>query len=102
MNIEDDTSVVARTQPNPFTMLSPTECAPVTPASATSPHDAKRLLDVISLLALISLATAQSGKATPPGRKDFVKKAGLAAIGGAVSGTVRVVAAAIRDALFGE
>lgn len=35
-------------------------------------------------------------------RKDFAKKAGLAAIGGAFSGTFRVVAAAIRDALLGD
>lgn len=35
-------------------------------------------------------------------RKDFVKKAGLAAIGGAFSGTFRVVAAAIRDALLSD
>ncbi|MGW3954705.1 hypothetical protein [Streptomyces cavernae] len=35
-------------------------------------------------------------------RKDFVKKAGLAAIGGAFSGTFRVVAAAVRDAVLGD
>lgn len=35
-------------------------------------------------------------------RKDFAEKAGLAAIGGAFSGTFRVVAAAIRDALLGD
>ncbi|MEH0433851.1 hypothetical protein QBB34_47670 [Streptomyces stelliscabiei] len=35
-------------------------------------------------------------------RKDFAKKAGLAAIGGAFSGTFRVVAAAVRDALLGD
>ncbi|MEU5044555.1 hypothetical protein [Streptomyces griseorubiginosus] len=35
-------------------------------------------------------------------RKDFAKKAGLAAIGGAFSGTFRVVAGAVRDAVFGD
>ncbi|MEU9286419.1 hypothetical protein AB0D57_17285 [Streptomyces sp. NPDC048275] len=35
-------------------------------------------------------------------RKDFWEKAGLAAIGGAFSGAFRVVAASIRDALFGD
>ncbi|GAA2767488.1 hypothetical protein GCM10010103_65300 [Streptomyces paradoxus] len=35
-------------------------------------------------------------------RKDFAKKAGLAAIGGAFSGTFRVVASSIRDALLGD
>ncbi|KMS74255.1 hypothetical protein ACM01_15215 [Streptomyces viridochromogenes] len=35
-------------------------------------------------------------------RKDFAKKAGLAAIGGAFSGTFRVVAASVRDALIGN
>ncbi|MCQ8833822.1 hypothetical protein [Streptomyces malaysiensis] len=35
-------------------------------------------------------------------RKDFAKKAGLAAIGGAFSGTFRVVAGAIRDAFLGD
>ncbi|WP_158751642.1 hypothetical protein [Streptomyces bicolor] len=34
-------------------------------------------------------------------RNDFAKKAGLAAIGGAFSGTFRVVAASIRDAILG-
>jgi hypothetical protein len=33
-------------------------------------------------------------------RKDFMQKAGLAAIGGAFSGAFRVVAASIRDDLF--
>ncbi|MFE1840716.1 hypothetical protein [Streptomyces sviceus] len=35
-------------------------------------------------------------------RKDFAKKASLAAIGGAFSGTFRVVAAAVRDAILGD
>ena len=36
------------------------------------------------------------------GRRDFARKAGLAAIGGAVSKTSRVAAAATRDALLGD
>ncbi|WP_405576188.1 hypothetical protein [Streptomyces sp. NBC_01092] len=35
-------------------------------------------------------------------RTDFAKKAGLAAIGGAFSGTFRVVASSIRDAFLGS
>ncbi|MEU9191072.1 hypothetical protein AB0D14_42595 [Streptomyces sp. NPDC048484] len=35
-------------------------------------------------------------------RKDFTKRAGLAAIGGAFSGTFRVVAASVRDTLLGD
>ncbi|WP_328349112.1 hypothetical protein OG800_49065 [Streptomyces sp. NBC_00445] len=45
-------------------------------------------------------ATSCAHGAGRAGSQDFVKKAGLAAIGGAFSGTFRVVAAAIHDALL--
>ncbi len=44
---------------------------------------------------------AQEARDTASERRACAKRAGLAAIGGASSGTARVVAASIREALLG-